>query len=144
MANSNTIINQSPPSRRRYSGMSVEEEYNTAAHQYDQKWDKYTKETLEPVLDRAIPFLEKVESASKDGTVQLLDIGSGTGAFAFQIQSQFPEWNIACLDPSTEMLHQAKQKPWPCSDKVEFVKCGSNALPFPVSSRQASLFQFTL
>jgi ubiquinone/menaquinone biosynthesis C-methylase UbiE len=113
--------------------MSVEEEYNTTAQRYDKRWAKYTEATLKPVFDRAIPFLEKVESASKDGKVQLLDIGSGTGAFAFQIQSQFPEWRIVCLDPSTEMLHQAKQKPWPCSDNVDFVVSGSQALPFPVS-----------
>ncbi|MEM7317966.1 MAG: class I SAM-dependent methyltransferase [Pseudomonadota bacterium] len=57
-------------------------------------------------------------AARSDIPKAVLDAGCGTGAFAEIFAVQWPEADLTLLDPSPEMLAQAKHRDWPTSPRV--------------------------
>eukprot|EP00521_Asterionellopsis_glacialis_P008328 CAMPEP_0195290280 /NCGR_PEP_ID=MMETSP0707-20130614/6210_1 /TAXON_ID=33640 /ORGANISM="Asterionellopsis glacialis, Strain CCMP134" /LENGTH=243 /DNA_ID=CAMNT_0040350387 /DNA_START=107 /DNA_END=834 /DNA_ORIENTATION=+ len=112
----------------------IENEYDQAASTYDEKWSSYTKRSIGGALERNQCFFQEIDSSINGGKCNVLDVGSGTGAFAFAIHEQFPHWNMTCFDLSEEMLNQAQTKNWSSRDNVHFVKGSTNNLPFPDNS----------
>jgi ubiquinone/menaquinone biosynthesis C-methylase UbiE len=118
---------------------SITEEYNRAADEYDQRWKRYTDETVQATLKRSQEYLDSVDgSSSSNNQTSSLDVGSGTGAFALSLQAHYPRWNVICSDPSERMLEQAQRKSVLLNsnkeDLVSFVVASSESLPFPRDS----------
>jgi ubiquinone/menaquinone biosynthesis C-methylase UbiE len=57
----------------------------------------------------------------KDKAINVLDLGSGTGAVALRILERIPEASVACLEFSSAMVAKAEDKLASFSDRVEFI-----------------------
>jgi ubiquinone/menaquinone biosynthesis C-methylase UbiE len=66
-----------------------------------------------------------------------LDLGTGTGAGAFEIARRFPEAEVVGVDLSARMLAEAEQRtPAELRGRVTFQRADASALPFPDGSFQ--------
>lgn len=84
----------------------------------------------------------KLVAAAKPQTV--LDIATGTGDLALQFAEKIPNSKIVGLDLSEGMLSVARKKitGTPLSEKIEFIKGDSEALPFDDNSFDAITVSF--
>ncbi len=99
---------------------AVRRTYDRLASGYDQRWRRYTADTL--------TLLKAWACLSPQAAV--LDIGCGTGEFERSVLSEHPEQRMVGVDISTKMLELARQK---CQayPNVTFLVASASALPFP-------------
>lgn len=102
---------------------AVVEHYAKLAPKYDQRWDRYSRATLDTVIEQ-IDF-DKAES--------LLDVACGTGRFAEMIRSLKPSLSITGIDISPEMIEIAKRR-LPSQIGVTWAVGPAEALPVPDDS----------
>jgi ubiquinone/menaquinone biosynthesis C-methylase UbiE len=87
-------------------------------------WDSMRAPDAFAPLERA---LEAVPSSPR----RALDLGTGTGAAAFEVARRFPEAHVTGVDLSQEMLAQARsQTPAELTERVEFRSGDAARLPF--------------
>ncbi len=83
----------------------VKQHFDAEAQKFDriiQQLIPYYEEMLQALLS-AIPF-------DKDSTIQVLDLGCGTGTLAQHILNAFPRARVTCLDFSEQMIGMAQAK----------------------------------
>ncbi len=83
----------------------VKQHFNEEAQKFDriiQQLIPYYEEMLQALLS-AIPF-------ERDSTIQVLDLGCGTGTLAQHILCVFPRAHVTCLDFSEQMIEMARAK----------------------------------
>jgi ubiquinone/menaquinone biosynthesis C-methylase UbiE len=89
-----------------------------------------------------------VNMVSKAGLKQarVLDIGSGPGLIPIALAMHQPDWHIQGIDPSPEMLRQARRHAEQAgvSERVRFERGSATALPYPDGSFDLVISQFTL
>jgi SAM-dependent methyltransferase len=62
---------------------------------------------------------------------RVLDVGTGTGAAAFEVAGRWPEAEVVGVDLSARMVEQARRKTPPgLTDRVRFERADSASLPF--------------
>lgn len=79
--------------------------YDRLAEGYARHWGPVIQPAAERVLDHISARVETVRSASDH--VDLLDVGSGTGALAIEALRRWPDLHVTGADPSTGMLEVA-------------------------------------
>lgn len=83
----------------------IKQHFEEEAHKFDriiQQLIPYYDEMLQALI-AAIPF-------DRDCSIQVLDLGCGTGTLAQHILNAFPQAHITCLDFSKQMIDIAKVK----------------------------------
>jgi tRNA (cmo5U34)-methyltransferase len=83
----------------------IKQHFEEEAHKFDriiQQLIPYYDEMLQALV-AAIPF-------EKDYSIQVLDLGCGTGTLAQHILNAFPQAHITCLDFSEQMIEMAQSK----------------------------------
>lgn len=86
---------------------TAKDEFNNWARKYDRSI--LQRFLFKPAHDL---ILGEIETARSN---RILDIGCGTGVFAFRMAADFPSSKIFCMDLSTEMVGKAKKKLDSCS-----------------------------
>lgn len=99
--------------------ITVREQYDRLAAQYDRRWSSYITNTLS--------FLQDWTQISPQDKV--LDIGCGTGEFERLVLTQQPTQEIIGVDISEKMLAIARQK-LHAYPNVAFHTAPASALPF--------------
>lgn len=83
----------------------VKQHFEEEAHKFDriiQQLIPYYDEMLQALM-AAIPF-------ERDSSIQVLDLGCGTGTLAQHILNAFPQAHVTCLDFSEQMIGMAQAK----------------------------------
>lgn len=69
------------------------------------------------IIIKLIPFYKEMVSAlvlaipfPKDKSINVIDLGCGTGTIAYEIRKAFPNAHITCLDISENMIQMARVK----------------------------------
>lgn len=93
-------------------------------------------------INRARKLL--LESANLGNASRILDIGCGTGVLALAIKRQYPNLEVAGIDPDPKALARADRKAKHSQLGVEFTRAFAEELPYPDASfdRVASSFMF--
>jgi ubiquinone/menaquinone biosynthesis C-methylase UbiE len=99
--------------------LTVREQYNQLAEQYDRRWRNYVTKTLS--------FLKVWAAIAPEETV--LDVACGTGEFERLILSEQPNQLMIGVDISENMLAIARQKLQPYAS-VSFQVASAVSLPF--------------
>ncbi len=90
-------------------GDAGEQPYDRLAEGYARHWGPVIRPAAERVLDHIAPHLADAERASRDHHVDLLDVGTGTGALAIDALRRWPDLHVTGVDPSTGMLEVARR-----------------------------------
>jgi ubiquinone/menaquinone biosynthesis C-methylase UbiE len=95
-------------------------------------YDEHARRFMGPVYRR---FVKKVARIYAPGR-RVLDIGTGSGLLAIELARARPDWLITGIDVSEDMLKIARQNAARAglSDRIDFHKATSAALPFPDGS----------
>ncbi|HET7275940.1 MAG TPA: class I SAM-dependent methyltransferase [Longimicrobiaceae bacterium] len=96
---------------------STAREYAGLAATYDNRWRAYIRDSVRETTDRT----------DLAPTQKILDLGTGTGALLEALLARDPTLCATGVDPSPEMLEQAKAK---LPDSVELVAAPARNLPF--------------
>lgn len=83
-----------------------------------------------------------VDRAQLGADAQVLDLASGTGDIAFEIERRFPGIRVVAGDFSLGMLSQGKRRSR--GNRVAWVACDALALPFADASFDAVTFGYLL
>lgn len=75
-------------------------EYSRLAKAYDRRWSSYIEATTQETVKRLC-------LRSKD---RVLDVGCGTGSLLYHVSKNYPDVQLAGVDPVKEMLEVARQK----------------------------------
>lgn len=62
------------------------------------------------------------ENKNQTDYINVLDIGTGSGAIAIMLSQKFPHWNISALDRSAEALEVAKLNALKYKSKIDFLQ----------------------
>jgi ubiquinone/menaquinone biosynthesis C-methylase UbiE len=81
--------------------------YDEIAAAYAEHWGPVIRPAAERVLDHLAPVIDRL--AQPGGHVDLLDVGTGTGALAIEALRRWPDLHILGVDPSTGMLDVARR-----------------------------------
>lgn len=81
--------------------------YDRLAEGYARHWGPVIRPAAERVLDHLAAAIEAARGP--DRHVDLLDVGSGTGALAIAALRRWPELHVTGIDPSTGMLDLARR-----------------------------------
>lgn len=88
-------------------------------------------------LEDSLASYEAALQAITEPPSRALDLGTGTGAGAFEIARRFPEAGVVGADLSARMLAEAEQRtPAELRGRVTFQRADASALPFPDGSFQ--------
>jgi ubiquinone/menaquinone biosynthesis C-methylase UbiE len=88
-------------------------------------------------LEDSLASYEAALQAITEPPSRALDLGTGTGAGAFEIARRFPEAEVIGADLSARMLVEAEQRtPAELRGRVTFQRADASALPFPDGSFQ--------
>lgn len=100
---------------------AVVEHYARLAPNYDARWDRYSRATLDAVLQQIDPRR----------TDALLDVACGTGRFAEMIRSLKPSLSITGVDLSPAMIEVARKRlpPAPINPGVSWLVGPAESLP---------------
>jgi SAM-dependent methyltransferase len=86
-----------------------EQPYDRLAEGYARHWGPVIRPAAERVLDHLAARLAAPDLAAPDRHVDLLDIGTGTGALAIEALRRWPGLHVTGVDPSTGMLDVARR-----------------------------------
>lgn len=86
-----------------------EQPYDRLAEGYARHWGPVIRPAAERVLDHVAPRLAEPELAAPGRHVDLLDVGTGTGALAIEALRRWPNLHVTGVDPSTGMLDVARR-----------------------------------
>jgi ubiquinone/menaquinone biosynthesis C-methylase UbiE len=100
----------------------VRRTYDRLASEYDVRWRRYTKATVDAAL-RHVTFT---------GHEHVLDIGCGTGAMTTRLLERWPGVSVTGVDISLLMLAQARAKA-----RSHWVQANAGRLPFRAGSFDA-------
>lgn len=89
------------------SGLVSESYTGRRARRYNRVWRRYERGTLAAALqlldDKPLQI-----SLADSGRVRILDAGCGTGLLLYQLAQRFPSARLYGVDPSVDMLKQAR------------------------------------
>jgi len=92
------------------AGDEVDEQpYDRLAEGYARHWGPVIRPAAERVLDHLAPRLAEPDLAAPGRHVDLLDVGTGTGALAIEALRRWPGLHVTGVDPSTGMLEVARR-----------------------------------
>lgn len=81
--------------------------YDRLAESYARHWGPVIRPAAERVLDHLAPTIDGLVAPGRH--VDLLDVGSGTGALAIEALRRWPGLHVTGADPSTGMLDVARR-----------------------------------
>lgn len=86
-----------------------EQPYDRLAEGYSLHWGPVIQPAAERVLDHVAAEVARLQAstAAQDRHVDVLDVGSGTGALAIEALRRWPDLHVTGVDPSTGMLEVA-------------------------------------
>jgi SAM-dependent methyltransferase len=86
-----------------------EQPYDRLAEGYSLHWGPVIQPAAERVLDHVAAEVDRLRAATAAGDrhVDVLDVGSGTGALAIEALRRWPDLHVTGVDPSTGMLEVA-------------------------------------
>lgn len=84
-----------------------EQPYDRLAEGYARHWGPVIQPAAERVLDHLAGAISGAGSVNRH--VDLLDVGSGTGALAIEALRRWPDLHVTGVDPSTGMLEVARR-----------------------------------
>ena len=84
-----------------------EQPYDRLAEGYARHWAPVIRPAAERVLDHVAPSIDAADTTSRH--VDLLDVGTGTGALAIEALRRWPDLHVTGVDPSTGMLEVARR-----------------------------------
>lgn len=96
---------------------AVSETYSSGAAEYDRRWSRYLRATLEPTV-AALPSV---------GRGPVLDVGCGTGLLLASLLRREPGARLVGVDATAAMLAAAHAR---LDDRVELVLADAASLPF--------------
>jgi len=96
--------------------MSVKEAFDKGAKAYDS-----ARKQLVPCFDEFYGTALDLIWATKTDNIRVLDLGAGTGLFAFLVSQRFPNAQLTLCDISSAMLDEARNRFRNSSNKVEYL-----------------------
>ncbi|HJP87845.1 MAG TPA: class I SAM-dependent methyltransferase [Candidatus Limnocylindrales bacterium] len=87
----------------------AEPPYDRLAEGYARHWGPVIRPAAERVLDHVEACMAEADRAAGDHHVDLLDVGTGTGALAIDALRRWPGLHVTGVDPSTGMLDVARR-----------------------------------
>jgi len=98
--------------------MDVKSAFDTAAAAYDT-----SRRQLVPCFDDFYRALVDMIPLGRDGQIEALDLGAGTGLVAEMVLREFPSARVTLLDFSGEMLETARKRLERFSERTAFRIC---------------------
>lgn len=80
-------------------------------------WDERVRSGSAEYLAPLVAALDRLQASP----IRTLDIGTGTGAAAFELADRYPDGEVVGIDVSAEMVAQAKAKVANPSDRMRFL-----------------------
>ena len=96
--------------------MNVKEAFDKGAKAYDS-----ARKQLVPCFDEFYGTALDLITATKTDNIRVLDLGAGTGLFAFLVSQRFPNAELTLCDISNAMLDEARNRFRNSSNKVEYL-----------------------
>jgi SAM-dependent methyltransferase len=84
-----------------------EQPYDRLAEGYARHWGPVIQAAAERVLDHLAPTIDA--DRDPDRHIDLLDVGTGTGALAIEALRRWPDLHVTGVDPSSGMLDVARR-----------------------------------
>ncbi|MDQ3407151.1 MAG: methyltransferase domain-containing protein [Chloroflexota bacterium] len=116
----------------------ITDRYDRNAHLYEQWWAPVLAPAAAKLLDRCDGMVQ--EAMERQGSVRILDIGTGTGALSIDAARRWPAAEIIATDASEGMLDVARRRAAertgrdsPSAD-IRWVTASAEALGLPDSS----------
>ena len=114
--------------------------FNQVAEAYRDWWGPVIEPSAVRLLDRVAPWI------GDGAAVEILDIGTGTGALALAALDRWPAARVTGIDPSGRMLDVAAERSGAlgAADRLRLVTASADRLPLRATSMDVVVSSFVL
>lgn len=126
----------------------ITDRYDRNAHLYEQWWAPVLAPAAARLLDRCDGMVQ--EAMERQGSVRILDIGTGTGALSIDAALRWPAAEIIATDASEGMLEVARRRADERPDgatpraSIRWITAPADALCLPDASIDLAVSSFVL